>query len=78
MAAAASRTRAAARERWPILKLAICIAPAGGGGGAERGDAVSTAIARSVEACRFLIDELKRDVAIWKKEVWGRQGNLVH
>ena len=27
--------------------------------------------AESFAACRFLIDELKRDVAIWKKEVWA-------
>ena len=26
--------------------------------------------AQSFEACRFLIDELKRDLPVWKKEVW--------
>lgn len=26
---------------------------------------------QSFEACRFLIDELKKSVAIWKKEVWA-------
>jgi molybdopterin synthase catalytic subunit len=27
--------------------------------------------AQSFEACRFLIDTLKSEVAIWKKEVWS-------
>ena len=27
--------------------------------------------AQAFEVCRFLIDELKQDIAIWKKEVWA-------
>jgi molybdopterin synthase catalytic subunit len=26
--------------------------------------------AEAFEACRWLIDTLKKDVAIWKKEIW--------
>ena len=64
---------ARARQRWPILKLAILHRT----GRVAVGEpsvviAVSTGHrAEAFEACRFLIDELKRDVAIWKKEVWA-------
>jgi molybdopterin synthase catalytic subunit len=60
-----------ARERWPVIKLALLHRT----GRVSLGQpsvliAVSTPHrAESFEACRFLIDELKRDVAIWKKEV---------
>lgn len=61
-----------AREQWPILKLAIlhrigrvpvgepsvCIAVST----AHRGEAFA--------ACKWLIDMLKAEVAIWKKEIW--------
>ncbi len=63
---------AAARGRWPILKLAILHRT----GRVDVGQpsvviAVSSPHRKEAfEACRFLIDELKRDVAIWKKEVW--------
>jgi molybdopterin synthase catalytic subunit len=70
-----------ARERWPILKLALLHRT----GRVPLGQpsvliAVSTPHrAESFEACRFLIDELKRDVAIWKKEVWSDgTGTWVH
>jgi molybdopterin synthase catalytic subunit len=65
-----------ARERWPIVKLALLhrtgrVAP----GEPSVVIAVSTPHrADAFEACRFLIDELKRDVAIWKKEVWADGG----
>jgi molybdopterin synthase catalytic subunit len=64
---------ARAREKWPINKLAILHRT----GRVAVGEpsviiAVSTPHrAQAFEACRFLIDELKRDVAIWKKEVWA-------
>jgi len=62
-----------ARERWPIIKLAILHRT----GRVAVGEpsvviGVSTGHRKEAfEACRFLIDELKRDVAIWKKEVWN-------
>ena len=35
--------------------------------------------AESFEACRFLIDALKKEVAIWKKEIWSDgSGTWVH
>jgi molybdopterin synthase catalytic subunit len=35
--------------------------------------------AQSFEACRYLIDQLKTDVPIWKKEVWSDgSGTWVH
>jgi len=60
------------RDRWPVLKLAILHRT----GRVAVGEpsvviAVSTGHRKEAfEACRFIIDELKRDVAIWKKEVW--------
>jgi molybdopterin synthase catalytic subunit len=69
------------RERYPVLKLAILHRI----GRVNVGDpsviiAVSTPHrAESFEACRWLIDSLKKDVAIWKKEVWADgTGTWVH
>ena len=62
-----------AREKWPIVKAAILHRI----GRVEVGEA-SVLIAVSAphrseafEACRWLIDSLKQEVAIWKKEVWA-------
>jgi molybdopterin synthase catalytic subunit len=61
------------RQRWPVLKLALLHRT----GRVAVGEpsvliAVSTPHrAESFEACRWLIDTLKKDVAIWKKEVWA-------
>jgi molybdopterin synthase catalytic subunit len=61
-----------AKKQWPIQKLAILHRT----GRVAVGEAsVVIAVAtphrgQAFEACRYLIDELKRDVAIWKKEVW--------
>jgi molybdopterin synthase catalytic subunit len=63
---------AEARKRWPILRVAILHRV----GRVEVGKpsvliAVSTPHrAEAFEACRFLIDRLKAEAAIWKKEVW--------
>jgi len=72
---------AEARRRWPVVKLAllhrigrveiakpsVIIAVST----PHRGDAF--------ECCRFLIDQLKKSVAIWKKEVWSDgSGTWVH
>src|SRR5206468_11274112 len=62
-----------ARERWPVRRLAILHRT----GRVAVGEpsvviAVSTPHrAQSFEACRWIIDTLKADVAIWKKEVWA-------
>ena len=70
-----------ARDKWPIVKLALLHRI----GRVAVGEpsvviAVSTPHrAQAFEACRFLIDELKRDIAIWKKEVWSDgTGTWVH
>ncbi len=61
-----------ARKRWPISKLAILHRT----GRVAVGEpsvviAVSTPHrAESFAACQWLIDELKKDVTIWKKEIW--------
>ena len=62
-----------ARGRWPVLRLALLhrtgrVAP----GEPSVVVAVSTPHrAEAFEACRWLIDTLKAEVAIWKKEVWA-------
>lgn len=62
-----------ARLRWPILKLVLLHRT----GRVAIGDpsviiAVATAHrAASFEACRWIIDTLKTEVAVWKKEVWA-------
>ena len=72
---------AEARRRWPIARLAI----AHHVGRVEIGrPSVVIAVssphrAEAFEACRWLIDTLKKDVAIWKKEVWADgSGTWVH
>jgi molybdopterin synthase catalytic subunit len=60
-------------ERWPIVKLAILHRI----GRVELAQpsviiAVSTPHrGDAFEACRFIIDTLKKEVAIWKKEIWA-------
>ena len=70
-----------ARARWPILRLALLHRT----GRVAVGEpsvviAVSTPHrAESFAACKWLIDALKEDVAIWKKEVWADgPGTWVH
>ncbi len=64
---------ARARQRWPIVKLALLHRT----GRVELSQpsvivAVSTPHrSEAFEACRWLIDTLKAEVAIWKKEVWA-------
>jgi len=61
------------RERWPIIKLVIVHRK----GRVDVGHAsVIIAVScphrvESFEACRYLIDQLKAVVPIWKKEVWS-------
>jgi molybdopterin synthase catalytic subunit len=70
-----------ARDQWPVKKLAILhrlgrVAI----GEASVLIAVSTPHrADAFAACRWIIDELKKDVTIWKKEVWAsREASWVH
>ena len=69
------------REQWPIVKLALLHRT----GRVAIGEpsvliAVSTPHrGDAFDACRWLIDTLKKDVAIWKKEVWtDGSGTWVH
>ena len=63
---------ARARARWPILRLALLHRT----GRVALGEpsvliAVSTPHrSGAFDACRWLIDTLKAEAAIWKKEVW--------
>jgi molybdopterin synthase catalytic subunit len=61
-----------ARERWPVVRLALLhrvgrVAPG------EPSVLVAVACphrAEAFDACRWLIDTLKAEVPIWKREVW--------
>ena len=61
-----------ARQRWPIQRMAVLHRI----GRVEVGQpsvliAVSSPHrAEAFEACRFLIDRLKAEATIWKKEIW--------
>lgn len=64
---------AQARARWPILALAI-EHRVGRVAIGESSVIIGVATAHRDEAfaaCRWLIDTLKRDVPIWKKECWS-------
>jgi molybdopterin synthase catalytic subunit len=70
-----------ARSQWPVKKLVILHrlgrVPIGE---ASVLIAVSTPHrADSFAACRWIIDELKKEVTIWKKEIWAtRDASWVH
>ena len=70
-----------AREHWPIENLAI-LHRVGRVAVAEPSVIIAVATphrAESFDACRFLIDRLKAETAIWKKEVWSDgTGTWVH
>lgn len=77
MAASQLRDLAArARERWPITRLAVLHRV----GRVEVGrPSVLIAVAtphraEAFAACRWLIDTLKAEAAIWKKEIWDDGG----
>lgn len=72
---------ARARDRWPVARLAVlhrigrvelaCPSVIVAVSTPHRGDAF--------EACRWIIDTLKADVPIWKREVWDDgSGTWVH
>ncbi|MGH7214758.1 MAG: molybdenum cofactor biosynthesis protein MoaE [Tepidisphaeraceae bacterium] len=72
---------ARARRRWPIVKLAI-LHRVGRVALGEPSVLIAVATphrAEAFEACRWLIDTLKAETAIWKKEVWADgTGTWVH
>ena len=62
-----------ARLRWPIVKLAL-LHRIGRVGVGEPSVVIGVSTphrAEAFEACRWLIDTLKVEVAVWKKEVWA-------
>lgn len=65
------RILAEARERWPRGRLAVChrlgMVPAG-----EASIAIATAMphrADAFAACRYVIEEVKRRLPVWKQEI---------
>ncbi len=62
-----------AQERWPIVRLTM-LHRVGRVKLAEASVAIAVSTphrAEAFEACRWLIDTLKAEVAIWKKEIWS-------
>jgi molybdopterin synthase catalytic subunit len=72
---------AEARRRWPVCRLAV-LHRTGRVPVAEPSVAIAVSTphrAESFEACRWLIDALKVDVPIWKREIWADgAGTWVH
>jgi len=70
-----------ARRQWPIVKLAM-LHRVGRVGLSEPSVAIAVSTPHRGEAfaaCRWLIDALKADVPIWKKEIWAQgEGTWVH
>jgi molybdopterin synthase catalytic subunit len=70
-----------ARQRWPIVKLAL-LHRTGRVPLAQPSVIIAVSTphrSEAFEACRWLIDSLKKDVAIWKKEIWADgTGTWVH
>ena len=63
---------AKARERWPIVRLAI-LHRTGRVDLARASVIIAVATphrGEAFEACRWIIDTLKAEVPIWKREVW--------
>jgi molybdopterin synthase catalytic subunit len=64
---------ARARSRWPIIRLAL-VHRLGRVAVGEPSVVVAVSCghrAEAFEACRWLIDTLKAEVPVWKKEVWA-------
>ena len=70
-----------ARQRWPVARLAV-LHRTGRVGVGEPSVVIAVATphrADAFEACRWLIDALKADVPVWKREVWDDgSGTWVH
>jgi len=69
------------RDKWEVVKIAV-LHRVGRVALAEPSVVIAVSTphrAEAFEACRFLIDALKAEVAIWKKEVWADgSGTWVH
>jgi molybdopterin synthase catalytic subunit len=66
-----------ARERWPIVRLVV-LHRTGRVAVGEPSVLIAVATAHRGEAfaaCHWLIDTLKAEAAIWKKEVWNDGGH---
>jgi molybdopterin synthase catalytic subunit len=62
-----------ARERWPIIKV-VLLHRVGRVGLAEPSVVIAVSTphrGEAFEACRWLIDTLKAEASIWKKEIWA-------
>lgn len=62
-----------ARERWPIIKV-VLLHRVGRVGLGEPSVVIAVSTphrGEAFEACRWLIDTLKAEASIWKKEIWG-------
>ena len=72
---------AQARAKWPVRKIAL-LHRIGRVAIAEPSVIVAVSTPHrgdAFEACRWLIDLLKKDVAIWKQEIWSDgAGTWVH
>lgn len=72
---------AGARKRWPIVRL-VMLHRTGRVGLAEPSVIIAVSTPHrgdAFDACRWLIDALKADVPIWKKEAWqDGTGTWVH
>ena len=70
-----------AQKRWPVSRVAI-LHRLGPVPISEASILIAVACphrGEAFEACRWIIDKLKKDVAIWKKEVWADgSGTWVH
>jgi molybdopterin synthase catalytic subunit len=70
-----------ARLRWPVVRLAM-LHRTGRVGLAEPSVVIAVSTphrADAFEACRWLIDALKAEVPVWKREVWADgSGTWVH
>jgi len=75
------RLVATARQKWPVTWAAV-LHRLGRVGVGEPSVVIAVSTphrADAFDACRFLIDELKRDVPIWKREIWSDgTGTWVH
>lgn len=69
------------RDRWPVVKC-VLHHRLGRVGVAEPSVVIAVSTphrGEAFEACRWLIDALKKDVTVWKKEVWADgTGTWVH
>jgi molybdopterin synthase catalytic subunit len=70
-----------AREKWPLRRVVI-LHRTGRVLLAEPSVIIAVSAphrAEAFEACRWIIDTLKSEVAIWKREIWeGGEGRWVH